>query len=296
MLQPEWLDNASYPFESKYFALPEGQMHYVLEGQGEPMVMVHGTPEWSFVYRELIKAFRTEFCCIASDHLGFGLSDKPDISYAPEAQAERLERFLNHLDLKNITLVVHDFGGPIGLAYAQKYPEKIKRIIIMNSWLWSVKKDPFYGLFSRLMTTPLGNWLYLKQGFSAKVIMKSAFADKTKLTSALHRHYLRALPDAKSRKATLDYAKSFISSDTWFASLWHNREQLKAIPALFIWGMKDIAFKPKDLYKFQTIFNQFEICELDVGHFPQEETPEDVLKAIAAFVNETTNKEVENVH
>ncbi|MCA9838393.1 MAG: alpha/beta fold hydrolase [Trueperaceae bacterium] len=296
MSQPEWLNKQTYPFESHYYHLPEGKLHYVMEGQGEAMVMIHGTPEWSFVYRELIKAFRSQFCCIAADHLGFGLSDKPDISYAPELQAERLEQFLNHLKLKDITLIVHDFGGPIGLAYAQKYPEKIKRIVIMNSWLWPVKADPFYSVFSHLMLTPLGKWMYLQQSFSARVIMKRAFADKSQLSPDLHAQYLKVFPTPQSRKATLDYAQSFIKSDDWFTSLWQNRDKLKAIPAQFIWGMKDIAFKAKDLARFQSLFDHYETKNLAVGHFPQEEAPEEVISTVARFVEIGQSRETEHVH
>jgi len=111
--------------------------HYIDEGQGEPVIMIHGNPTWSFYFRELIKKLSPEFRTIAVDHIGCGLSDKPDdksYDYRLKSRVEDIEALLDHLDIQeNITLVLHDWGGMIGMAYAVKHPEKIKRIIIMNT-------------------------------------------------------------------------------------------------------------------------------------------------------------------
>ena len=116
-------------------------LHYIDEGRGDPVVMVHGTPTWSFLYRHVVKGLSKNYRCIAPDHIGFGLSDKPQgWSYTIEAQAKNLQVLLDSLDLEDITLVVHDFGGPIGLSYAIENPEKVSRLVIMNTWLWSLKK------------------------------------------------------------------------------------------------------------------------------------------------------------
>lgn len=124
MTETPWLDRAEYPFAPHHFESGDGRMHYVDEGEGEPVVLVHGTPTWSFLYsRHRIRGLSRTRRVIAPGHLGFGLSEKPaDALYRPEDHARRLEALLEHLGLEGITLVVHDFGGPIGLSYALRHP------------------------------------------------------------------------------------------------------------------------------------------------------------------------------
>ena len=130
-----WPDEKEYPFEHHYLELPMGGLHYVDEGEGDRvLVMVHGDPAWSFLYRHLIKGLSSKYRCIAMDHIGFGLSDKPeDWSYLPKAHAENLEALIGHLNLTNFVMVVQDWGGPIGLSYVLKYPDKVTSLVIMNT-------------------------------------------------------------------------------------------------------------------------------------------------------------------
>lgn len=108
-----WLDTRAYPFTRRRWACPEGTLSYIDEGQGEVLLFVHGTPSWSFEFRHVIAAMRESHRCVAIDHLGFGLSDKPvGGAYRPEDHARRLQAFVQALDLRGVTLVVHDFGGP----------------------------------------------------------------------------------------------------------------------------------------------------------------------------------------
>lgn len=134
-----WINREQYPFASHSLAVPAGRMHYVDEGSGEPIVMVHGNPTWSFLYRDLIKRLQPAYRCIAMDHLGFGLSDKPaGWSYLPADHAANLTAFIQGLGLQKITLVVQDWGGPLGLSYAVNHPANVARIILMPSrWWWS---------------------------------------------------------------------------------------------------------------------------------------------------------------
>jgi haloalkane dehalogenase len=284
--QLHWLDRTEYPFAAHYFQTEHGQMHYVDEGQGEVVLMIHGTPEWSFAYRKLVKGLSKDYRCIAPDFLGFGLSDKPaSYSYRPEEQAKCLEHLISSLNLENITLVVHDFGGPLGLSYAIQHPRNIRKLVVMNTWLWSVKDDPFYARFSQLMKTPIGKFLYLQLAFSPRFILKQAVADKSRLSKHIHQHYLKVFPNAESRLSTHAYAKSLVDSDAFWSSLWARREAISDIPTLILWGMKDIAFKEKDLLRLESIFRNSQILRLEhVGHFPQEEAGEDILSSIRDFL------------
>ena len=123
-----------YPFEGNYLKLGEHQYHYLDEGEGHPVVMVHGNPSWSFYYRNLAQVLRTTHRVIVPDHIGMGLSDKPSddaYGYHLEQRVDDLDALLTHLEIDSkITLVVHDWGGMIGMAYATRYPDRISRLVI----------------------------------------------------------------------------------------------------------------------------------------------------------------------
>jgi haloalkane dehalogenase len=166
-------------------------MHYVDEGEGAPIVFVHGNPSWSFQYRKVIKALSVDHRCLAPDLIGFGLSDKPgDWSYLPADHAIILESFLESLDLNKMTMVVGDWGGPIGLSYAINHPDRIENIVITNTWLWSVKSDWYYLGFSKFVGGPIGRFLIKRRNFFARDVLRAAFGDKKKLTREIHEHYL----------------------------------------------------------------------------------------------------------
>src|SRR5690349_17028223 len=132
-----WFNAREYPFASHYADLGAGKMHYLDEGKGEPVVFVHGTPSWSFEYRDVVAGLRDRYRCITMDHLGFGLSERPaGWGYTVAGHAANLEEFVGRLGLERFTLVVHDFGGPIAIPFALKHPGRIKKLVVMNSWFW----------------------------------------------------------------------------------------------------------------------------------------------------------------
>ena len=126
-----------YPFTGNLLDIQGLNYHYLDEGNGPPVVMVHGNPSWSFYYRNLVLALRDRYRCIVPDHIGCGLSDKPGdnrYDYTLSRRVDDLEALLEHLGIReNITLVVHDWGGMIGMAYAVRHPERIKRLVILNT-------------------------------------------------------------------------------------------------------------------------------------------------------------------
>ncbi|MGD9216145.1 MAG: alpha/beta fold hydrolase [Desulfobacteraceae bacterium] len=284
----EWIDKREFPFRSNYFDLPAGRMHYIDEGEGDVIVMVHGNPTWSFLYRYLIKRLSKSHRCIAMDHIGFGLSDKPaDWSYLPELHAKNLHLFIDELNLKEITLVVQDWGGPIGLSYAVNKPENVKSLIIMNTWMWSVAGDLHYERFSGFMGGPTGRFLIKRFNFFVRVVMKQAMGDKSNLPKSVHRHYLEALREPNTRKGCWVFPKQIIASSSWLESLWSQREQIQDIPTLILWGMKDIAFREKELERWKTLFNQSKVIKFeDVGHFVQEEKRGQLSPIIEGFLSD----------
>ena len=284
-----WIDREEYPFDSHYFQAPAGKMHYVDEGTGPPVIMIHGNPTWSFLYRKLIKRLRSEYRCIAMDHLGFGLSDKPgDWSYLPKDHAANISAFIEGLGLKKITLAVQDWGGPIGLSYAIAHPGNVVRIIIMNTWAWPVNRDPYYIAFSGFMGSMIGRALIRRYNFFAKSIMRQAFGDKRKLTPDIHKHYLRALATPEERTGCFVFPKQIIGSTAWLDQLWRNISVLKGKPKLIVWGMKDIAFRKKELKQWERTFPEARTLPLNsAGHFVQEEAPDALAEAVVQFLEET---------
>ncbi len=280
-----WLNTKEYPFNSKYFTVNGHQLHYIDEGAGEIILFIHGTPSWSFDYRKVIQDLNSDFRCIAIDHIGFGLSDKPkEYDYSTINHSKTLEKFVLEKQLENITLVVHDFGGPIGLNFAIRYPEKIKKLVILNSWLWSSKDDPDFIKFSKLLKSPLLPFLYLYLNFSPKYLLPKSFGDH-KLPGHILKQYTKPFSGKNQRYGALAFAKSLLHDQDWFEELWLKRGAISSKPTLLMWGMKDPIIKPKNLYKFESGFTNVSTVKIEgSGHFPQEEEPSLTAKAIISFM------------
>lgn len=280
---PPWLDRDIYPFAHRYMETEEGRLHYIEEGSGRPIIFVHGTPTWSFLYRHLVADLAQDYRCIALDHLGFGLSDKPASgAYHPRDHSRRLAAFIDHLQLRDVILVVHDFGGPIGLSYAVKHSENIAGLVIFNTWMWSEAEDPSVVKLSRFVAGPIGRFLYKWLNFSPRVLLKMGFSDKKKLTRAIHAHYLR--PFSKPSERFGPWTLGCELASTWYDEIWERRAQLSEIPTMLVWGMEDPTFKERHLQRLEEVFHNGESLRLDdVGHFPQEEAPREAVVAIRAL-------------
>ncbi|MBF9253632.1 alpha/beta fold hydrolase [Pontibacter sp. 172403-2] len=287
MNSPKWLDRILYPFAHHTLQLDSGQMHYVDEGKGEPVVFVHGTPTWSFLWRQQIKSLCREFRCIAPDHLGFGLSDKPkDFSYTPEAHASNLEQLITRLQLKNIILVVHDFGGPIGLHYALRHPDNVKRIVLLNTWMWSLEEEKRIRQVSRFMRSSIGRFLYLQMAFSPRILLPQGYYQHKHLTKDIQRHYHKPLSSSASRLGTWRFAVALHEANLYFAQLWAQRDKLHRIPILLLWGEKDKLLPLHFLDTWQQAFPEARVVRFKAGHFLQEERGSEVTAAIKDFIQE----------
>lgn len=235
-MDTSWINREEYPFESHYFETAAGRLHYVDEGEGAAVVMVHGTPTWSFLYRNFIRELSRERRVIAVDNLGFGLSDKPAWwSSLPQNHAQNLHSLIEALELKDVVLVVHDFGGPIGLSYAVDW-ENVRGLVLFNTWMWSLADDPAAVRASRILGGPVGKFLYTRLNFSPRVLLKAAFGDKSKLTKQTHAHYLGPFRDRRDRSAPWIFARELVASASWYEKLWSRREALKDKPALLLWA------------------------------------------------------------
>lgn len=211
------------------------------------------------------------------------MSDKPSAApLAPEDHARRLQLLVEALDLKEITLVVHDFGGPIGLAVAQQLRERVRRVVVVNSWLWSLQADPVVQRIHKFVSSTLGRFLYLWLNFSARFLVPSSFANKKRLTAHAHHHYIAPFATRKLRAAPYALARALIGSSSFYARLWARREELSSIDMTIVWGDKDPAFGPQYRSIWTEAFPRARLVRVaDAGHFVAEERPDvliDVLR------------------
>lgn len=283
-----------YPFESKFMDIGGQALHYVDEGRGKPVVMVHGNPTWSFYFRNLITGLSKNFRAIAPDHIGCGFSDKPDAkayAYTLESRVRDLEAFVNGLNItEKINLVVHDWGGMIGLAFAVRHPEKIDKIIITNTSGFFLPKEKTFPFLLRLIKgLPL---------FAAPAVLGlNAFARgalylaaEKKLSRKVKIGLMEPYNSWKNRIATLKFVQDIpiCEKDQSYALVDHVDRHLH-LPAesdlLFLWGARDFVFDLTFLNEFKRRFPRAETHVFhDAGHYLFEDKPKETLGLINAFL------------
>ena len=284
-----------YPFASNYMEINGFQYHYVDEGAGDPVIMLHGNPTWSFYYREVIKAFSNSKRMIAPDHIGCGLSEKPGLNQYPytlENRINDLALFLENLRIdRNITLIVHDWGGMIGMAYALKDIVKIDKIVILNTAAFfppGKKNIPFRLWLIRNLTwlaTPavLGFNLFSR----GAIHMASAKGLRRDIRSGLTAPY----NSWKNRIATLRFVQDIpvFPTDASYEIVEkadQNLGTLNRVPMLILWGEKDFVFDMDYLVEWQRRFPEAETHTFaDAGHYILEDEPEAVIDKIGLFLN-----------
>lgn len=280
---PTWLDRSEYPFSPHFLTVDGGRMHYVDEGSGSTVLLVHGTPVWSFLWRRVIKELSQSHRVIAPDHIGFGLSDKPkDWSYTLAAHSANLSQLTRELDLGDVTLVVHDFGGPIGLSNVLDQPDRFRRVVIMNTFMWRLT-DPHFTRPARLFGGRLGRMLYTRFNLSARYLVPRVFGAH-KLDPSAHAHYWKALP-AGQRMGPWGMAREMRAAGDWLDLQWRRADALQTLPALIIWGEKDPTFRVQELERWTDLLPEAKVVRLpEVGHFIAEEVPERVSNEVREFV------------
>jgi pimeloyl-ACP methyl ester carboxylesterase len=283
---PDWINKELYPFQSRFITIENHKHHYIDEGAGMILLFVHGTPEWSFGFRDIIKNLLKKFRCVAIDLLGFGLSDKPnEADYTCAGHARRLTKFIDQLGLKNVSVVANDFGGSISLSYVLDHPDNVNRIILFNTWMRSLKDDKHYSGPAKVVKSWLGKFMYLQMNAPVNVIMPQAYGDRKRLSTEAHRHYKAALPKGK-RTAAYAFALELTNANDWWQDLWERVHTLSANRFLFFWGMKDKFIQPYELenWKSKLPGSKYILFE-DAGHFVQEEKPDEMSKAIEEFMS-----------
>jgi cis-3-alkyl-4-acyloxetan-2-one decarboxylase len=276
---------------------PAGRLHYLDEGRGEPIVMVHGNPTWSFYFRNLVLGLRDSYRCIVPDHIGCGLSDKPTLEqydFSLTSRIDDLDNLLTSLNLtEKITLIVQDWGGMIGLSYAARYPEKIARIIATNTGCGPLPKSkPFPWSLWLGRNTRLGAWLILHQNLFCKLAAKWCVTKKP-LTTEVREMFLKPYDSPEHRLAVLKFVQTIPLSDKdpGYAIVTDTALSLAKFantPTLLLWGLKDFVFDKHFLADFQTrLPHAVTHTYPDCGHYLLEDAGEECLQLIKEFLQQT---------
>jgi pimeloyl-ACP methyl ester carboxylesterase len=283
-----------FPFKRNYLDRNGQQYHYLNEGEGEPVVMVHGNPSWSFYYRNLVQALSKNYQCIVPDHIGCGLSDKPgddDYEYTLKSRIDDLEALLESLNItENITLVVHDWGGMIGMGYASRYPERIKRLVVLNTGAFHLPQEKSLpiGLFI-CRNTLLGTLLV--RGLNAFSSAASYVGVKRKaMPKDVRKAYVMPFNSWKNRISTLRFVQDIplFKSDKSFdlvSDISDSLEKFKETPTIICWGLKDFVFDKHFLAVWKEKMPHAEINEFaDCGHYILEDASDEVIPLIEQFM------------
>ncbi len=283
-----------YPFTGHYQEMNGLRLHYLDEGSGEPVVMLHGNPTWSLYYRNLVLALRDRYRCIVPDHMGCGLSDKPGddrYDYTLESRVNDLERLLDRLGINTaITLVLHDWGGMIGMAFAVRNPGRIKRLVILNTAAFHLPKEKRLPFTLRLCRdTGLG--AFLVRALNAFSLAASFVGCKRNpMPAELRRLYRLPYGSWRNRIATLRFVqdiplrpedRSYDPVSRTEAGL----HLLKSLPMAIFWGELDFVFDRSFLAEWERRFPQAEVHRYaDCGHYILEDAQDEIVPLIAGFL------------
>jgi haloalkane dehalogenase len=251
---PPWVPDDLFPFESRFADLPGWRLHCIDEGNGPTPLLLHGNPTWSFLYRDIVKGLSDRYRCIAVDHPGFGLSKAaPGYRYTPGEHALALEQLVQRLDLSDVTMMVQDWGGPIGFAVATRQPERFAGFVIGNTWAWP-KSDAGTELFSRLLGGPIGRRLILNRNLFVERILPAGVRRGT-LPEAVMNAYRGPFPTPASRWPTAIFPREILASRPFLATIEQGLAQLSDHrPALIVWPTKDVAFGDRERRRWEQPF------------------------------------------
>lgn len=285
------VDPEIFPYDSKQLTVGDHRLSYLDEGAGDRTILcVHGNPTWSFYWRRVVDRFRSTHRVVAVDHLGCGRSDKParsEFAYSLAAHRDNLLALIDELDLHKITLLAHDWGGAIGLAAMLERPERLDRIILLNTGAFPPPYVPWRIAACRL---PLLGTLGVRGlNLFARAAVTMAMS-RQRLDPAVARGLLAPYDSWQNRVAIDAFVRDIPltarhpTQDT-LAQLERELPQLAGFPALLIWGMKDWCFREECLRRFQNVWPGALVRKIsDAGHYVIEDAPEETLESIAEFL------------
>jgi pimeloyl-ACP methyl ester carboxylesterase len=281
----------TFPFEARYLSAGDATLHYIDEGPADarPLLFVHGNPTWSYMWRQPIARLHAEgHRCVAFDHMGFGRSDKPPrlSAYSLQRHVDNALALIDALDLGDVTLVAHDWGGPIGLGALLERADRLRAVVLMNTWAWELPSflPPFLREFR---TEGLGEILALAGNLFVESI-PGAMARRDP-DPVMMEAYRAPFPDYWSRAGTLAFQREIPLTERdrsapLMASI-HEGLPDVSVPVKLVWGMRDPVFQPVFLEQWCELFPNAETVELaDASHYLVEDSPDEVTGAIEDFL------------
>jgi pimeloyl-ACP methyl ester carboxylesterase len=279
-----------YPFDSKWFRTPDGIQHYIDEGSGPPLLMVHGNPTWSFAWRRLVTALKDRFRVIAIDHLGCGFSQKPANSslYTLQHHISHLSQLVQLLDLHHITLFGHDWGGAIGMGCAASMPARFDRFVLMNTGAFRSQAIPLRIAVCRI---PLAGELGVR-GLNLFSRAALSMAVVRPLSPAARAGYLAPYNSWANRIAVHEFVQDIPltprhRSYAALLAVEQGLEQFRNHPLQLIWGLQDWCFTPDEFLEgFRSRFPQADVLRLpEAGHYVFEDAPNELLTQVKRFLH-----------
>jgi pimeloyl-ACP methyl ester carboxylesterase len=283
-----------YPFAPHYIEVGGHRMHYVDEGQGDAVLMVHGNPSWSFFYRNLIAEFASSHRVIAPDHIGCGRSDKPnddDYDYTLSTRLADLGTLIDSLDLRNITLIVHDWGGMIGMAWAARHPDRISRLVIMNTAAFPLPKAKSLPASLTLARTPGIGALLVRGANAFSLGAIRSCVTRRPMSKAVAAGYLEPYDSWAHRIAVHRFVQDIPlnEDDRAYPIVRETGEALTRLadkPMLISWGLRDFVFDHHFLDEWVRRFPEAEVHRFDdCGHYVLEDAGEEIIPLVREFVD-----------
>ena len=235
--RPGWVPDHLYPFESNYLEIDGCRVHYVDEGAGPILLFLHGAPTWSFLYRNIILGLRDSYRCIALDYPGCGLSSaRPSYNFTAAEHADIVQRFVSDLDLRDATLMGHDWGGPIGLTVATRESDRFSGLILSNTWAWPLNGILHFELFGRVMGSPFMKlWIRHRNAF---VTFMLPMATATRLSEEVMNAYRGPFPTPDRRRPSWEFPRELLRSKPFMQQLERNLPKIQQLPTLLLWGAR----------------------------------------------------------
>lgn len=280
--RPAWVSDTLYPFRSHFADIAGNIVHHLDEGAGPMLLFLHGNPTWSFLYRHQIRDLRARFRCVAIDYPGFGLSTAaPGYRYRPADHAGIVAELVDRLDLRDVTLVAGDWGGPIGLAVAARRPGTVTGAVFTNTWAW-----PTTGR-RRLLSAVAGGWpgrrLIRRTNLFARLAVPIGHR-RTRLDQSELAHYRQPFLSPTRRYATALFARHLTASSGFLDHVEAVLPELRVLPVRIVWGERDPAFGPRDRRRLEHAFPRYATTRLtDAGHFVPDDAPEALTDAIRSW-------------
>lgn len=279
-------DKRLFPFQSRWFDGAGPRVHYVDEGAGTPVVMFHGNPTWSFLYRKVINELKGQFRCIAMDYPGFGLSERPPgYGYTSAEHAEVIGKLVDALDLDGFIVVGQDWGGPIGMTVALERACRVAGMVFANTWYWPAQGS--LTTFSLVMSSPPLQWLILNRNSFVNFIMPRSVA--IPMPPEVFKMYQDAQPTPQARLGVAEFPRQIRRARPMLERLAANAPKALGDKRLeLVWAMKDPAFGNEAvLARWQRDFPAAMVTRVEnANHYIQEDAPE----AVAAAVNRASGR------